>query len=401
MLAQLGAYQRGETGAEPVVDSLRIANTEGFTAAFNSAKAIQAAKARFERVHQINQQLRTNQGAWHAQPHAVYYGKGVSIEEVALRALGYMSAFRATGQSEYLDRAREGCSYVLDHRVYANGHLRLQGHQVIDMTYAYAGAALLDVYEHTENEALLSAARRIGDRLTEYHISGSVNHAVVPAYLLAPLYRHTGDVRYRNALRKRLFRAAVPFQLPYGGWLGHESWIWYHAIITKSLILGYSALPFDLRHQADNDRLARAITAALNRFIEAFDPAQASFRIRPEPPLCESTEDGHYYRAFTYSDRKFEPASNPTGPYGRWNGYVLDTLITAYEQLDVHALTPLIDQFGQAVSRSDKVSRLEFDTLGAGRFLEYVTTIRNRNRFANSQSQGPLPMEVEAASSRI
>jgi len=380
VLAQLSAYRCGASGQEALVGSIRVSNTMELVSPLDSSKAANCAQERFEHVNQVNRRLRTNRGAWHAQPHAIYYGQGVSIEEVALRVLGYMAAFRATGLMEYLDEAREGCSYLRTYRIYADGHLRLQGHQVIDMTYAYGGAALLSVYEHTGNKALLSVARRIGDRLIEYHISGSVNHAVVPAYLLEPLYRYTGDVRYRNALRKRLFRTAVPFQLPYGGWLGHESWIWYHAIITKSLVLGYSALPFDLQHQSDKDRLARTITAALNRFIEAFDAAQASFRIRPEPPLCETTEDEVYYRTSNYSEQSFKSVRNLSGPYGAWNGYVLDALITAYEHLDVHALTPLIDQFGCAVCRSREVSRLEFDTLGAGRFFEYVATIRDRNR---------------------
>ena len=340
---------------------------------------------RFAYVHEVSQKLRTDQGAWIAQPLAIYHGDGISIEEVALRVTGYLAAYRATNNAEYLRVAKEGCEYLLSERIYADGHIRLQGHMVIDITYAYAGTALLSFYEQTGNDELLETATLIGDRLVDYHISGSVNHAVTPVQLLAPLYQHTGDIRYRKAVRRRLFRAAVPMQMPYGGWLGHESWIWYHAMITKSLILGYVSLPFDINHQSDKDRLARTITAALNRFVEDYK-GNGSFRIRPESPLCETPEDEH--SASIFEDGRFQQVElSPNDGYGHWNGYVLDALVTACEYLDVQNLLPLIDGFGSSVASSQKLSRLEFDTLGAGRYLEYVSKIRNRYLYQNAQER--------------
>jgi len=378
LLSQLEAYRRGHAGQDRPADRFELSAVDAEAADFEDAPALETAQRRFSHVHAINQRLRTDQGAWVAQPQATYHGDGISVEEVGLRVTGYLAAYRATGELEYLQVAQQGCEYLRSERIYADGHIRLQGHLVIDITYAFAGTALLSLYEHTGDEKLLETACRIGDRLVDYHISGSVNHAVTPVQLLAPLYQHTGKTRYRDAMRERLFQTAVPMQMPYGGWLGHESWIWYHAMITKSLILGYVSLPFDLNHQSDKDGLAQAITAALNRFAWDFRE-NGSFRIRPDPPLCETVDDADHYSASIFEDGQFHRIETSASQgYGHWNGYVLDALVTAHEYLDVRSLTPMIDRFGAAVASSRKVSRLEFDTLGAGRYLEYVSRIRNR-----------------------
>ena len=62
-------------------------------------------------------------------------------------------------------------------------------------------------------------------------------------------------------------RSAVAFQLPYGGWRGADSWIGYHSSIARSVIDTYVALPNTLETYAKKDRLARCITAALNRLL--------------------------------------------------------------------------------------------------------------------------------------
>lgn len=388
ILSQLTPYRRGRSGQERPVDRFEIASVGSGSAISQNKPSRERAHERFAHVHELNRKLRTDQGGWIAQPQATYHGEGISIEEIGLRVDGYLAAYRATGASEYLDTAREACDYLRSERIYADGHIRLQGHLVIDITYAFAGRALLALYEHTGDDALLETACLIGDRLVDYHISGSVNHAVTPVQLLAPLYQHTGTRRYREEARRRLFRAAVPTQMPYGGWLGHESWIWYHAMITKSLVLGYVSLPFDINHQSDKDRLAQTITAALNRFLEDYRE-NGSVRIRPEPPLCETVDDECHYSASIFQDGRFQHVeTSPDQGYGHWNGYVLDALVTAYEYLEVRELLPMIDHVGGAVASSQMVSRLEFDTLGAGRYLEYAGSIRNRYLYQASENGG-------------
>ena len=388
-LSQRKPYRRGRKGRERPVDRFEISSVDPGSPHSDEGPEREKAQRRFSQVHEVNQELRNDQGAWIAQPQAIYHGDGISIEEIGLRVTGYLAAYRATGDSKYLQAAQQGCDYLRSERIYADGHIRLQGHLVIDITYAFAGAALLSLYEHTGDDQLLETACLVGDRLVDYHISGSVNHAVTPVQLLAPLYQHTGNVRYRKEVRRRLFRTAVPMQMPYGGWLGHESWIWYHAMITKSLILGYVSLPFDIKHQSEKDRLAQAITAALNRFVEDYR-RNGSFRFRPEPPLCETIDDEDHFSASLFKDGQFQQVeTSPDDGYGHWNGYVLDALVTAYEYLDASELVPIIDRFGSAVASSRKVSRLEFDTLGAGRYLEYVDRIRNRYMYHGPEDERP------------
>ena len=380
-------YRQGESGQEQVVPRLNIMKANDEPTHAGRRRRVADAEQRFDHIHQVNRILRTDDGAWIPQPHATYSEDGVSIEEVALRVTGYLSAYRATARPEFLRVARQGGDYLRKERVYSDGHLRLQGHQVIDITYAFAGSALLELYTQTGEDVLLENAVRIGNRLVDYHISGSVNHAVIPVQFLGPLYQETGNVSYREEVRTRLFRSAVPFQLPYGGWLGHESWIWYHALITKSLVHGYLALPFDIEHQSEKDCLARTITAALNRFMMA-QTGNGSFRIRPDPPLCETTDDCDHFKASLFQDSRFKQVQNERSEvYGHWNGYVIDALVTAYEVLDVQNLVPLIDRFGQAVVRSEKLSRLEFDTLGAGRYLEYVHNLRFRHHYRGQKRE--------------
>jgi hypothetical protein len=83
---------------------------------------------------------------------------------------------------------------------------------------------------------------------------------------------------------------------------------------------------------------------------------------------------------------------------------VMDALVTAYEHLDVQPLVPLIDRFGHGVARSEKLSRLEFDTLGAGRYLEYVKKLRFRHHYRGHKRErrhtrnGSVQEEIDSGS---
>jgi len=351
-------------------DEIEVAST---TATMSDDSTLSEAEKRFKHVHGINSELRTEEGAWVPQPHAIYAGSGISVEEVALRVVGYISAYEATSNQEFLDTAREGVDYLVSKRIYKDGHIHLQGHTVVDITYAFVGRALLSLYEHDENEDILTIAKKIGDKLVKYHISGSVNHAITPVQLLCPLYKKTGEKKYRKNIVKRVFRSAVPLQLPYGGWLGHESWIWYHALIMRGLILSYTALPYDIKYRSKKDKIARCIVASVNRLIKYQRP-DGSFRIRPDVPICQSTNDDKYYSdRCTYNGEKFVKVDNEKCKgYGMWNGYIIDTLVTAYNHLGIDEVVPVIIRFGSLLSKTSIVSRLEFDTLGSGRYLNFV-----------------------------
>ena len=138
-------------------------------------------------------------------------------------------------------------------------------------------------------------------------------------------------------------------------------------------MIGYVSLPNTLEYYAKKDKLAISIIAALNRFILSQN-ADGSFPIRPPEPLCEHKDDNRFIsqKAIFRSDGTFQRVQDNSITYGLWNGYVIDAMVTAYELLDTKAIIPCINLFAQNIAASDYVWRLEFDTLGAGRMLEYV-----------------------------
>ena len=169
-------------------------------------------------------------------PFRSQYASGIPIEEVSDRILGYLAAYEAFGDPVFLERAEAGGEYLLRRRVYANGHVRLEGHLVVEHEYTFAARALLALWDQDRGRSdYLRAATLIGDRLLEEHLGGAIDHAVHPAQVLGPLYQLTGDGKYLRAALRRAFRA-VRLQLPYGGWPGDDGRIWYHSIIGKSVI---------------------------------------------------------------------------------------------------------------------------------------------------------------------
>jgi hypothetical protein len=190
----------------------------------------------FRRVHEANEAVYRGNGAWSPQPYAIYAGQGVPIEEMALRIPGYLSAYRATRDPVYLQRAHEAGDYMLRERLFADGHILLQGHLSLDVCYSIAGTALLALWEQDHScTDYFDAARRIGDRLIAAHIAGVLDHACLPAQLFGPLYRHTGQSHYLKAAIRRVFQRALPFQLSTGSWEGVQGCLWYHSINLRSL----------------------------------------------------------------------------------------------------------------------------------------------------------------------
>jgi hypothetical protein len=362
-------YVYGNDGSlkiAPAYDVLKTTENEQYLYKSESER-------RFKLVHEINEKLYCPNGTWKQNNHTFYYGSGITIEEVALRVRGYISAYKATKNPNYLERAEKGCRYLIDKRIFKDGHIFLQGHTIIDITYAFAGEALLTLWEVTKSGELLDNAKKIGDRLIEYHISGSVNHAIIPVQLLGKLYQITGEYKYLKNCSKRIFRSAIPFQLPYGGWMGHESLIWYHALILRSLIVGYASMPCTMEYFTKKDKIAMSIIAAVNRFIN-YQLPDGSFPLQPPEPLCQSTDNSRFLKEKARFNEcgKFELVNDNSLLYGSWNGDVIDALVTAYELLDIKEVIPCLNKYARNICASNYVWRLEFDTLGAGRLLEYT-----------------------------
>ena len=353
------------------------------------APDIDRAAAAFRTVHEANEALRRSDGTWDPHPFAEAAGRGVMVEEAALRVPGYLGAYEATGVQEYLDRAEGAGRHLIRDRMFADGHLHLQGHLVPDLPYAFAGRALLFLWRRDPagRTDYLRAARKIGDRLLEYPIAGSANHACAPAQLLGPLYQATGDRKYLDGAVKRVSRTAVAFQLPGGGWRGHESWSWYHAIVLSGLIETYVSTPFVPTRYTVKDRLANAITAALNRMTLLQEPGGRIDPMGESTTVKERRQVGREFerKSVRFRDGRFERAAAP--PVGQPSGYEMDALVAACVGLGVRP-EPAYG-LGQWLVERDVDHRLELKTLGIGRLLGLLAQTR-RDRTAPPGGDGAV-----------
>lgn len=349
---------------------------------------------RFRQIHAANETLYNGDGSWDPHPFMPLSGSGIPLEEVADRVVGYLGAFEAFGDPVYLERAEAGGHYLVEQRLMANGHIRLQGHHVVELEYGYAGCALLELWARDRSQThWFDAARRIGDRLLEEHIGGAIDHALKAVQVLAPLYVWTGDERYLRAAIKRAFRA-VHLQLPYGGWPGCDSRIWYHCIIARGLVEAYVATPNTLAYYAKKDRLARAITAATNRFALAQEP-EGHVRVGrgPDDPVCTTVAG-----ALAEEVAGFDPDTgafykSQMAPEAFVPRDTMDFLTTLYEELGVRPAAVMAHGLAAVAVRPSPHLRLEFETFVVGRYAQFAHRLRSRNRTIWSEI-GLLPSEV-------
>jgi len=337
-------------------------------------------EAKFREIHLANEHLYNGDGSWDPHPLMPLYGSGIPIEEVSERILGYLGAFEAFGDRVFLERAEEGSRYLLERRLFANGHLRLEGHLVVELEYAFAGTALLASWQQDRSRTeCLEAARKIADRLVEEHIGGAIDHALKAAQLLAPMYRITGNEAYLKAALRRAFRA-VALQLPYGGWPGADSRIWYHCIIARGLIDTYIATPNTLAYYAKKDRIARAITAALNRVASA-QSAHGHIKIgrgdgSSDPLFAEQAEILRRHSA-RFTAGRFVPSPVALEDFAPHQA--MDLLTTAFEELAVQPAAIMAHGLARVAVRSPALHRLEFETHLMGRYAQFLRRLARVN----------------------
>lgn len=329
----------------------------------------------FEEIHKINESLKLSNGAWSAQPFATYFGKGISIEEIALRIYGYALAYETTENEEYLNTLMKAINYLIDNRISKSGHLILQGHTVIDTTYSFAIQAILEVYKITKEDKYLSIATNIADRLVEYHIAGSINHAAIPAMAFSEMYHFSGSQKYiREAIKRANW--VTQFQLNYGGWpIGHESWTWYHCITSKSILATYANTPFTLENQKLKDDLAKSIVKSLNRLIS---------NQRPDGTIAAGVNGRVYEERDEYGNQPVTNWANfINGKFVSSNdvkqhefySFELDYLCTTAYKLNINELENIINGLAFSYSKKKVYWRLEFDTMAVGSLLRYKKSI--------------------------
>ena len=331
---------------------------------------LEAVEARFRELHAMNEYLYNGDGSWEQHEYSSAYGAGIPIEAVAYRVLGYLRAYEAFGDPVFLRRAREGGDYLLRERVFADGHLRLEVHLVVELVYTFAGLALLALHRQDPGRAdYLDAAGRIGDRLVEEHCTGCSDHAVMPAQLLGPLYRLTGQDRYLKAALRRVSKYAVALQLPYGGWTGADSFVWYHSIITRSAMAAYAATPNTLAYYAKKDRLARCVTAGLNRVLAGQDESG-----RVKTGRGDITWDYNYTgHTVRWEGGRLVPTASDLRQYTGPDE--LDLLVSAFEDLAVQPAAIAAHGYAGAMLDRTEVRRADFDTFAVGRYAGFLARL--------------------------
>ena len=193
------------------------------------------------------------------------------------------------------------------------------------------------------------------------------------------MYRITGNETYLKAALRRAFRA-VALQLPYGGWPGADSRIWYHCIIARSLIDTYIATPNTLAYYAKKDRIARAITAALNRVASA-QSADGHIKIgrgdgSSDPLFAEQAEILRRHSA-RFTAGRFVPSPVALEDFAPHQA--MDLLTTAFEELAVQPAAIMAHGLARVAVRSPALHRLEFETHLVGRYAQFLRRLARIN----------------------
>ncbi|MDH3520790.1 MAG: hypothetical protein OEM49_10075 [Myxococcales bacterium] len=336
------------------------------------------AEAKLRLIEGANALLVRADRGWIAQPRANYAYKGISIEEMGCRFLGYFYAYQATGNEEWRDKARY-CIELLQRRMLPGGHIVLQGHLVIDFTYALAAYCLFLWSSFVDDRKIEEQALNVASILLRYQISGSQNHGIIPCYALAESYRRTGDSAFLAAASRRVRRTALRNQLASGGWIDHDSWIWYHSIITGALCKTYSILPCDLEHMRFKDRVARCLYRAINRIIASqredgslrHGRGEARWNGVDESGVSPDTQVVHY----DAKTMRFTPADSVREfPTHAWECFAMQILI---DDIDLYHLAPLIRGYVGFVTRQNVYWRFEFHTMAAGIGMHLLKTLED------------------------
>jgi hypothetical protein len=152
--------------------------------------------------------------------------------------------------------------------------------------------------------------------------------------------------------------------LPSGDWLGHEGRLWYQGVNLRSLIATYVAMPFTLENVGKKDRLSRSIVAATNWFLALQDAAGAFPLTRERGSRAPEWEP----EVVTFDGSNFCPDPLPQGYLGH-GAYEIDALVAMYEHLHAKEVLPALHGYSSLIAGTNRLWRLEFNTLGAGRYL--------------------------------
>lgn len=170
----------------------------------------------------------------------------------AFRGTPRDNAFRSA--SRFLDQARQEGRW---HQVVRNGWIIDDGQDGgLQFDNGEAGAALLELYQITQDTNYLAAARRAADWAGGRPLAMNWNYNSFSVHLLAKTFAMTGERRYLDAAIHKTRLGMIPGQLTdgprAGRWLDpHNARPAYHYIMMRALVSLLAVLPPDHAARAE------------------------------------------------------------------------------------------------------------------------------------------------------
>ncbi len=199
-------------------------------------------------------------------------------------AMGYLAASETDPNKVYSQRASEALEWLLCNQE-PDGSYRLwtrraEGQADLDACLfdtGIAGSALVAGYEHTGDPALLAASARTARWEANYLIVWNTNFNAFAVWHLARHYEISAD---KDALAAAVYRARHAMlcsQQPSGGWVGHNSMVWYHGINVRAYACLLRVLPEGHNFR---DELLAALRASI-ALVGSLQQADGSLLHRP------------------------------------------------------------------------------------------------------------------------
>lgn len=143
------------------------------------------------------------------------------------------------------------------------------------------GNAMLEGYTLLHEKKYLESARRASDWAASHKLVTNFNYNSFSVWLLAHMYRATGEHKYLDAAVRKARLGVLPGQMENGRWMDpHNARPAYHWIMVRALLELYGALPLN---DSFRTLLHRSLLSAIdNGTREIIDKGAPSF----ETPLA-------------------------------------------------------------------------------------------------------------------
>ena len=229
-------------------------------------QTVEEVARRFEEHHQSAEKNYRGNGSWESSD--TLNGKpGGEQKEPDLKAIyqrvdGYLGAYAALNKPIYLQRATEGCGYLLN--------VQQDDGQIGDAYYSsgQGGVALMHAWQQTRDGRYLDAVERITEHFNNTEASWNFNYNMMLTDAALSWAQASGKFDVVAAkLQTDMLQSTLREQRPWGGWPDHNSRIGYHCANMKCFCQLYQSLPEDTRYDELRETLKRRVMCALNRMI--------------------------------------------------------------------------------------------------------------------------------------